>query len=215
MTRFQKPIETREQMERCLRNDCSAAGCDTYTDAESRARFLAMYDAYRRGAQRHISVHYGSWKGWGGNFMAMVRAGLATPGAALHGMLDSRVGGVANNVSATITAEMQRGCELTSVAMQRALDGSNRPPGWHTMIARVGTLPGHVAAATCHAPAKWDDTELWSPLTQNGFVFDPWLRGKPDVWTFTKWLSSVKLIYNIYAVTQQVRVESKTAPLAS
>lgn len=238
MARFSGRIETREQMESCLKADCSNQSCDTYLVTEERERFLRMYDAYCAAAEAHIGSFYdlaGSQRlnGWVDNGIASANAVIQTPFSWLAGAWYGSSGGLGEayrQMGATAAAarhrEMQKGCEYTAEAISQALARCDRPRGWHTMICRIGRGVNHVAAAACHAPPRrvkrpqgvrleslQDTADLVPHLQANGYVFDPWLRGRPDVYTVPGWQDTVSLFFvQLHWQNGQMLVEAHTSP---
>lgn len=81
-----------------------------------------------------------------------------------------------------------------------------------------------MAAVVCYAAKdgaqQYEYDELEPFLKKTGYVFDPWLRGKPDVYTLQTWLDSVTLMkvqlhWNSSWVWSEgsVRVETHAKPV--
>ncbi|MBU0607233.1 MAG: hypothetical protein KKI08_05065 [Armatimonadetes bacterium] len=177
------PITNRKTMEAFLDADHHT---HTWRLEIHRAMFLAMYDSYCRAAKDHVATYCGTLKGWSGNFKATVDGSIQYLALSLFGKSDA--------AKDAWTREMQQGCAHTATAMWNGLKKAPPPPGWRAVIVDVGTAVHHVAAAACYAPTENKGDELLGPLNSGGYIFDPWICGKPYVWPFPGWRQRLHLL---------------------
>ena len=225
MKRFGQIIESWHEMKESLENDGRYEVCPTATIPAELKRFQSMYLAYFSAARSHVGKYYAGDEGWTGNLKGSFNAVLGTPVSYVTGFINSGSRAVAGQAAKDFRRDrLQRGCEYTAVAMQKALARSDRPSGWHVMICRIGKGVNHVAAAACYASKEgnkqYEYDELGPYLKTTGYVFDPWLRGKPDVYTMQQWLDKVNLAGvqlhwngNVIWEEGNIRVETHKRPV--